>query len=114
MINHGIKIREEATALTAPVTGDCSVPVVIGTAPVNMAADPAAAVNVPILANSADEAIEALGYIADFKNYSLWRNGEQRYQRQRGRKCPECDHGQPDIRSRTGGNHDGEVGALGI
>ena len=71
MINHGIKIREEATALTAPVTGDCSVPVVIGTAPVNMAANPAAAVNVPILANSADEAIEALGYIADFKNYSL-------------------------------------------
>ena len=57
--------------MTAPVTGDCSVPVVIGTAPVNMAADPAAAVNVPILANSADEAIEALGYIADFKNYSL-------------------------------------------
>ncbi len=71
MINHGIKIREEATALTAPVTGDCSVPVVIGTAPVNMAANPAAVVNVPILANSADEAIEALGYIADFKNYSL-------------------------------------------
>lgn len=71
MINHGIYIQEEATSLTAPVTGDCSVPVVIGTAPVNMGADPKAAVNVPILANSASEAIEALGYSADFKNYSL-------------------------------------------
>lgn len=71
MINHGIYIQEEATPLTAPVTGDCSVPVVIGTAPVNMGADPKAAVNVPILANSASEAIEALGYSADFKNYSL-------------------------------------------
>lgn len=71
MINHGIYIQEEATPLTAPVTGDCSVPVVIGTAPVNMGADPKAAVNVPILASSASEAIEALGYSADFKNYSL-------------------------------------------
>ena len=71
MINHGIYIQEEATSLTAPVTGDCSVPVVIGTAPVNMGTDPKAAVNVPILANSASEAIEALGYSADFKNYSL-------------------------------------------
>lgn len=71
MINHGIYIQEEATSLTVPVSGDCSVPVVIGTAPVNMGADPKAAVNVPILANSASEAIEALGYSTDFKNYSL-------------------------------------------
>ena len=71
MINHGIRILEEPTALTAPVTGDCSVPIVIGTAPVNMGAKPGAAVNVPILANSATEAIEALGYSDDFKNYTL-------------------------------------------
>ena len=71
MINHGIIVQEASTALSPAVTGDCSVPVVIGVAPVNMAADPEAAVNVPILANSAAEAIEALGYNNDFKAYSL-------------------------------------------
>ena len=71
MSNHGIRIQEEATALTAAISGDCSVPVVIGTAPVNMSEDPKAAVNVPILATSATEAIKALGYSKDFKNYSL-------------------------------------------
>lgn len=71
MSNHGIRIQEEATALTVAISGDCSVPVVIGTAPVNMSEDPKAAVNVPILATSATEAIKALGYSKDFKNYSL-------------------------------------------
>lgn len=71
MINHGIIVQEASTALSPAVTGDCSVPVVIGVAPVNMAADPEAVVNVPILANSAAEAIEALGYSNDFKAYSL-------------------------------------------
>ena len=61
-IRHGIYIQEEATALSAPVTGDCSVPVVVGTAPVNMLKDPSKAVNVPILANSAPEAMQELGY----------------------------------------------------
>lgn len=61
-IRHGIYIQEEATALSAPVTGDCSVPVVVGTAPVNMLNDPSKAVNVPILANSATEAMQELGY----------------------------------------------------
>ena len=43
MSNHGIRIQEEATALTVAISGDCSVPVVIGTAPVNMSEDPKAA-----------------------------------------------------------------------
>ena len=71
MSKHGIFIHEEGTALAAPITGNCSVQVVIGTAPVNMAADPEAVVNKPILANSAQEAMTALGYCTDFANYTL-------------------------------------------
>ena len=43
--NHGISTRETATPVSAAVGGDSGLQVVIGTAPVNMAADPAAAVN---------------------------------------------------------------------
>lgn len=71
MIDHGVLVIEEDTALTAPVTGTCAIPVVVGTAPVNMVEDPAAAVNTPILANSAAEAMAALGYVTDFKAYTL-------------------------------------------
>ena len=65
MSKHGVFIVEEATALTVPISGRSSVQVVIGTAPVNMAEDPAAVVNTPILANSAAEAMSALGYSTD-------------------------------------------------
>lgn len=71
MSKHGIFIHEEGTALAAPISGNCAVQVVIGTAPVNMAANPAEVVNKPILANSAQEAMAALGYCTDFKNYTL-------------------------------------------
>ena len=67
MSKHGIFIHEEGTALAAPISGNCAVQVVIGTAPVNMAANPAEVVNKPILANSAQEAMAALGYCTDFK-----------------------------------------------
>ena len=71
MSKHGVFVHEESTALSAPITGNCSVQVVIGTAPVNMAADPAAVVNKPILANSAQEAMATLGYSTDFADYTL-------------------------------------------
>lgn len=70
-IKHGIYIQEEATAVTVPKTGSSSVQVIVGTAPVNMAEDPAAAVNVPILANSAAEAETELGYSSDFSKFTL-------------------------------------------
>ena len=70
-IKHGIYIQEEATAVTVPKTGSSSVQVIVGTAPVNMAEDPAAAVNVPILANSAKEAETKLGYSSDFSKFTL-------------------------------------------
>lgn len=68
---HGVFIQEEATALTVPQESDSGVQVVIGTAPVNMADDPESMVNVPILATNATEAMKALGYVPDFKNYTL-------------------------------------------
>ncbi len=71
MSRHGVFIREEATALTMPITGYSAVQAVIGTAPVNMLDDPAGAVNVPILATKATEAMEKLGYCADFDKYTL-------------------------------------------
>ena len=71
MSRHGIFIKEESTALTVPITGYSAVQVVIGTAPVNMLADPAGAVNTPIMATKAAEAMEKLGYCTDFSRYTL-------------------------------------------
>lgn len=70
-IRHGVYIQEEATAVQVPKTGNSSVQVVVGTAPVNMAENPSEAVNVPIFANSGTEAMAALGYSVDFKNFTL-------------------------------------------
>lgn len=71
MSKHGVFVQEEATALTAPITGSCSIPVIVGTAPVNMVQNPEEVINTPILANSAAEAMAALGYVDDFANYTL-------------------------------------------
>lgn len=70
-IRHGVYVQEEGTDTQVPKTGNSSVQVVVGTAPVNMAEDPSEVVNVPILANSATEAMAALGYSADFNNFTL-------------------------------------------
>lgn len=68
---HGVFIYEEGTAVTVPQESSAGLQVVVGTAPVNVADDPASLVNVPILANSATEAMQALGYSSDFKNFTL-------------------------------------------
>lgn len=68
---HGITITENPTSVTPPVTTSAGVQVVIGTAPVNLIADPASAVNKPILANNWDEAVNQLGYSDDFDKYTL-------------------------------------------
>lgn len=68
---HGIYISEEATAVVVPQESDAGLQVVIGTAPVNQLDDPSSAVNVPILANTATEAMAALGYSTDFEAYTL-------------------------------------------
>lgn len=69
--NHGVRVKEQATSLVAPVTGTAGLQVIIGTAPVNLAADPYKATNVQMIAYSFSEAVEQVGYSDDFKNYTL-------------------------------------------
>ena len=71
MGRHGIYITEEATDVSAAVNGASGIPVVIGIAPINMAADPDAVTNKPVLVHSAAEARKLLGYDDDLKTYTL-------------------------------------------
>lgn len=68
---HGVYTSEQATSITAPIVGSAGLQVVIGTAPINMVANPKAAVNKPILVNSYKEAVEAFGYSDDFAKYTI-------------------------------------------
>lgn len=68
---HGIRIQENPTSVPVPVVNEAGVPVVFGTAPVNLAADPANAVNKLFLCNTFAEAVENLGYSEDYANYTL-------------------------------------------
>lgn len=68
---HGIYVTENPTALSAPVETTAGIQVVIGTAPVNMLDDPAAAVNTPILANTYAEAVAGVGYSDDYESFTL-------------------------------------------
>ena len=67
--HHGVQVVEEATT-DPPVIGTVGLQVVVGTAPVHMADDPAA-VNVPVLCNNMQEARKKLGYSVDFESYTL-------------------------------------------
>lgn len=68
---HGVYVKEQATSLVAPVKGTAGLQVIFGTAPVNLLKDPETAVNKPLLAYSYKEAVEAVGYHADFARYTL-------------------------------------------
>lgn len=47
MYRHGIYVSEQETSMIAPLNGTAGLQVVIGTAPVHLLADPAAAINKP-------------------------------------------------------------------
>lgn len=66
---HGVYTSEAATSIVAPITGTAGLIVAVGTAPVNMVADPKA--NTPIIAYSYKEAVEAVGFSNDFEKYTL-------------------------------------------
>ena len=68
--NHGVRVLEEATALAVPVSGTAGLQVVIGTAPINLAKNPAA-VNEPTICSSFLDCEEYLGYSKDFAEYTL-------------------------------------------
>lgn len=68
---HGVYASEQPTTMSAPVAGTAGLQVVIGTAPVNMLKDPASAVNAPKLVTTYAEAVAAMGYSPDFKNFTI-------------------------------------------
>lgn len=67
---HGVRVVEEGTDTTAPVNSS-GLQVVVGTAPVNLAENPAAVVNVPVVCTSLADAKKKLGYCDDFESYTI-------------------------------------------
>lgn len=65
---HGVSTRQVETSVSTPVTASSGVPFVVGTAPVHTVGGKT---NVAILANNYNEAVAALGYCDDWKNYTL-------------------------------------------
>lgn len=65
---HGVKTGKLATSVSTPVTADCGVHFVIGTAPVQTTSKK---VNEVILCNSYAEAVQAVGYSDDWEKYTL-------------------------------------------
>lgn len=68
---HGVRVLEKDTGLVAPIRGTSGLQVVIGSAPVNLAENPTAVVNTPIIAYSWEEAVKQLGYSDDWASYDL-------------------------------------------
>lgn len=68
---HGVRIKENPTSIAIPAASDSGVPVIFGTAPVNLAADPANATNKLFLCESFGDVVDAVGYCEDFANYTL-------------------------------------------
>lgn len=70
---HGIYGNTEATVMPPSTVATAGIQCVIGTAPVNLLADPQAAVNVPILLNTLTDAQTKLGYIRgiDLDSYTI-------------------------------------------
>ena len=68
---HGVYVQEIPTSVIPPITADSAVIFIVGTAPVNLLADPAGAVNKLTLINSFAEAVEKLGYSDSFDKFSI-------------------------------------------
>lgn len=68
---HGIYVQEQATSITPPVQISAGLPVVYGTAPINLASDGVGSVNVPRLCYTYEEAVASMGYSSDWDNYTL-------------------------------------------
>lgn len=68
---HGIRIQENPTSIPTPVSNEAGVPVIFGTAPVNLVSDPTGAVNKLFLCNTFAEAKAAVGYSEDYDSFTL-------------------------------------------
>ncbi len=68
---HGVRVKEVPTSILPPVNTTAGLPVVFGTAPVHLMADPAKNVNRPVICYSWNEAVAALGYSENWDEYTL-------------------------------------------
>ena len=68
---HGVRVKEVPTSILTPVNTTAGLPVVFGTAPVHLTADPAKHVNRPVICYSWNEAVAALGYSDNWDAYTL-------------------------------------------
>lgn len=68
---HGIETTESEVASLSPQTGSAGLQVIVGIAPINLAEDPDAAVNTPIVVYSKTEAQKKVGYSSDLETYTL-------------------------------------------
>lgn len=68
---HGIYVSEQESSMVAPLNGTAGLQVVVGTAPVHLLKNPAAAINTPLLVTSKAEADAAVGYSGDFASFTL-------------------------------------------
>lgn len=69
MYKHGMENQELATQVPEPQKTTSGVPIVVGTAPINVAKNPK--INEPAYVENYAQAVEQLGYVEDFKNYTL-------------------------------------------
>ena len=68
---HGVRVQENPTSVASPVSNESGVPVIFGTAPINMAANPDKATNQLFLCKTFAEAKAAVGYSEDYEKYTL-------------------------------------------
>lgn len=66
---HGVYTYEKPTSILPPIISDSGLPVVFGTAPVNMTKEPK--VNEPVMCYTYDEAIKHMGYSDDWEKFTL-------------------------------------------
>ncbi len=65
---HGVRSEQRETGVSTPVTAASGVPFIVGVAPVHMVGGKT---NVPVLCNTYDEAVAALGYSDDWEKYPI-------------------------------------------
>ena len=69
-MNHSVNVSQQATGVSTPSVAESGLPFVIGIAPLQMAASPAA-VGTPVVCTSWNEAVEKFGYSDDWGKYTL-------------------------------------------
>ena len=68
---HGVRVKEVPTSILTPASTTAGLPVVFGTAPVHLTADPEKNINRPVICYSWNEAVAAFGYSDNWDEYTL-------------------------------------------